>query len=165
LGPVADQEHLGPRLRRKPSKPVERQRAGKGSLVDDDELSIAERGSSVVVLVEPPRGVVAGDSEILGEHGRRGRRRSEPDVAGTAVDTRPCPVERARRGRLARSSRADEEVDLPAGDGDRCERRDLMWSSGSASQHSHGAIASGSAYSSWICRTVGRWGSRCRLLQ
>ena len=115
LRPVADQQHFGARRGGKPGQPVECQRPRQRGFVDDDELARPELGSPVVVFVQPLRGVVAGDTEVVGEDVRCGCGGGQADDAVVAVDSCPRRVERSHRCGLARPSRPDQQVDLTTG--------------------------------------------------
>ena len=67
LGVVADQQHLRARVLGEVGDAVQRQGAGEGGFVDDDELTRLEGGAVEEVVLPPLRRVLGRDPEIVGE--------------------------------------------------------------------------------------------------
>lgn len=91
---VPDQQHLRPGLRRQGGDAVKGERARQRCLVDDDELTLAERLAGAVVSVEPLGRVLGLDAEVIGQDLRGDRGRRKPDHAATSVLAFPRPPQR-----------------------------------------------------------------------
>lgn len=86
---VPDQQHLRPGFGGKGGDAVEGEGAGHRRLIDDDELSLAERLPGALVNLPPLRRVLRGDPEVIGEDLRRDGGRGEADHAAAPVLPRP----------------------------------------------------------------------------
>jgi len=93
LCPVPHQQHFRTAFGRQRGESVQRECAGQGGFVDDHQLTPAEGGPAVVMLVEPLRGVVALHAQVPGEHRGGSGRWSQPDHAVAPVDLRPGECE------------------------------------------------------------------------
>lgn len=111
---IPDQQYFRPGLRRQGGDAVEGERARQGRLVDDDELSLAERLAGAVVGVEPLGRVLGLDAEVIGQDLRGDGGRRKPDHAAAPVLALPCPSQCRHRCRLPRTGRADQYIDHPA---------------------------------------------------